>query len=740
MLSSLLADEHGNASMQRLTALADARDKASLDLDDLLLRISAARTTRTNASRASIPVMEDKWPVLWNMYNELERQLREARLSAGAAAATFGRFVTPRRDTMRLVTRAATIPKKIVTTRSLELRTSALLRKVVSHASAVDQSTGGGSTRHGATAPMDSFATSSASTAVVAPIHMLQSEQENNSVAGASASASAAVITPPVLGPSPMKDASDQEYEVETILASREESGILFFRVRWLGYSDECDTWEPASECRQTCPERVREFEEGQGVHAPPPPASSHGVEKVNAPVQLPAVLTALSETLFPPDSATVEAWRIAIHGLADKRDAAYKQWWELTEQRRQTRSRGIDAPWMDDAVVVALSALQQARNELAAGRDAIRDKMPCIGRREIPGGGLPRTPEQEDLLRVARRAKSDTATAELVRLADNRDFVSLQLDVLLMVIGECRAVGDERDQQLNELLKLWPEMWIALQKTIAELKAARHRLHRSVTCFGRAQPLRFPHMNGVARRQIPPSTMAKVKTLESATIMTKQAEITHVLDRCTLDHFSLLPGRFLECVGARAELKHLKSLAASPEGGPQPTYAIDVVNAEALYAIGMPELLAPAAASCSMVTDVQASVVPADDDILHRVQIPLGVHPRMAASAMSEAPILPAMSASAQSVADGFNEPMFVADPGFIARATHWKGGVHTTIERKEAGVFLSKGYTFMGIAHACELPHRWLNGLTGNPHDVAVFIDPRWKVNDEGIDMEIE
>ena len=54
-------------------------------------------------------------------------------------------------------------------------------------------------------------------------------------------------------------EANDAEYEVEEILDKRTRKGVTEYKIRWKGYSNEDDTWEPTSHLN--CPERIREFQ-----------------------------------------------------------------------------------------------------------------------------------------------------------------------------------------------------------------------------------------------------------------------------------------------------------------------------------------------------------------------------------------------------------------------------------------------------------------------------------------------
>ena len=52
----------------------------------------------------------------------------------------------------------------------------------------------------------------------------------------------------------------EEEYEVETILAKEEIEGKVFYFIKWKGFPDTWNTWEP--ETIMDCPEKIQEFEE----------------------------------------------------------------------------------------------------------------------------------------------------------------------------------------------------------------------------------------------------------------------------------------------------------------------------------------------------------------------------------------------------------------------------------------------------------------------------------------------
>lgn len=51
----------------------------------------------------------------------------------------------------------------------------------------------------------------------------------------------------------------DRDYEVETILQSQERGGRLWFFIKWKGYDDTWNSWEP--EDLMNCPDKVDEFD-----------------------------------------------------------------------------------------------------------------------------------------------------------------------------------------------------------------------------------------------------------------------------------------------------------------------------------------------------------------------------------------------------------------------------------------------------------------------------------------------
>lgn len=50
----------------------------------------------------------------------------------------------------------------------------------------------------------------------------------------------------------------DRDYEVETILKSQDRSGRLWYYIKWKGFDDSWNSWEP--EDLMNCPDKVKEF------------------------------------------------------------------------------------------------------------------------------------------------------------------------------------------------------------------------------------------------------------------------------------------------------------------------------------------------------------------------------------------------------------------------------------------------------------------------------------------------
>ena len=85
--------------------------------------------------------------------------------------------------------------------------------------------------------------------------------------------------TPP---PAPMLIEGEDEFEIETLLQhrpitkSRGDSNISY-RVKWVGYGPEYNSWEPERNIRKHAPETLQEYWEGVAVQATPEPATGSG-------------------------------------------------------------------------------------------------------------------------------------------------------------------------------------------------------------------------------------------------------------------------------------------------------------------------------------------------------------------------------------------------------------------------------------------------------------------------------
>ncbi|KAB5588482.1 Transposon Tf2-1 polyprotein [Ceratobasidium theobromae] len=64
-------------------------------------------------------------------------------------------------------------------------------------------------------------------------------------------------------------ESGEKEYEVEQILNSKKTWGKLYYLIKWKGYSEESNSWEP-KEHVENSPELIRQFHRTH-PHAPGP-------------------------------------------------------------------------------------------------------------------------------------------------------------------------------------------------------------------------------------------------------------------------------------------------------------------------------------------------------------------------------------------------------------------------------------------------------------------------------------
>ena len=65
-------------------------------------------------------------------------------------------------------------------------------------------------------------------------------------------------------GPAAAAGAAEPEFEAEAVIGSRGRGAAQSYKVKWLGWPLEQASWRPAAECRELCPERVRQYEDSQ--------------------------------------------------------------------------------------------------------------------------------------------------------------------------------------------------------------------------------------------------------------------------------------------------------------------------------------------------------------------------------------------------------------------------------------------------------------------------------------------
>ena len=82
--------------------------------------------------------------------------------------------------------------------------------------------------------------------------------------------------------PEPMVIEGEDEFEIDTILQHRPAKKVrddknISYKVKWLGYGPEYNSWEPERNIKTRAPETLQEYWDGVAVHATPEPATGSG-------------------------------------------------------------------------------------------------------------------------------------------------------------------------------------------------------------------------------------------------------------------------------------------------------------------------------------------------------------------------------------------------------------------------------------------------------------------------------
>lgn len=105
---------------------------------------------------------------------------------------------------------------------------------------------------------------------------------EDRAAAAAEGKAAAAGEEPHAGGATAGPSGSEDEYEVESIVARRERRGQREYLVQWKGFGDDANTWEPEASLAG-CEERMREFREAMAQRAGKGGASAAGEGSADA-------------------------------------------------------------------------------------------------------------------------------------------------------------------------------------------------------------------------------------------------------------------------------------------------------------------------------------------------------------------------------------------------------------------------------------------------------------------------